>query len=265
MVNVTSRPFLKALKGIQDGSDYVSGLVISYDASRGEAHALRRQLVEQMQFTAHRRELYAENQRLRRMINFVRREPRLILEPVDVIANFRGVLKIDRGSTHGIESSMCVLTEDGIVGLITEVDWTTATVVTLHNAGCKIGAMIRRNRVRGIVHGSGSDLSDICTIEYIDMKDAVRKGDEVVTSPESLFPSGRLIGLVVAVHDTGTLWKHADVAPAVDPYRVDEVFIIRRATSLLDELAGPEEPGDGVLFTPRTMPDNRPLQERYAP
>ena len=70
--------------------------------------------------------------------------------------------------------------------------------------------MVERNRLRaydGVVHASRSDLTRLCTMEYIDIKDNVRIGDVVVTSPESLFPTGYLIGRVVAVHDSGTLWK----------------------------------------------------------
>lgn len=265
-VDVTARPFLKTVRGAGDAADYVSGLVFSYDAARDEADAMRGRFAELMVRTARRRELAEENQRLRRKLAFVRSQPRLGLESAEVIANFKGILKIDRGSTHGVRESMSVLTEDGVVGLITEVGLTTATVVTLHNVDCRIGAMIRRNRVRGVVHGTGSDLRRICSMEYIDMKDDVREGDEVVASPESLFPSGYPVGRVVSVHDSGALWKFAYVEPAVAPYRLDEVFIVRRALPPLEELA-PPGPSAAALPMPRApeLPDHRTIQQRYAP
>ena len=264
-VTVTSHPFLKAMRGVKDASDYVTGLILDYDAAREEAQTMRTRFAELMQSTSQHHELRAENQRLRRMLHFVRNQPRLTLEPVDVIENFKGILKIDRGAIHGVEESMSVVTEDGIVGLVTEVDLTTATVVTLHNVDCKIGAMIRRNRVRGVVHGSGSDLSDICTMEYIDMKDEVCSGDEVVASPESQFPVGYPIGSVLAVRSTGALWQFAEVRPAVDPYRVDEVFLVRQATLSSKELAGPATPVEAPGVRGHAVPDGLSIQGRLAP
>ena len=270
VVSVTSHPFLKGLRGIRDGVGYVSGLVISYDKAREEAETLRKRCGELMQLAGHRRELEAENQRLRRQLQFVRNYPRLTLETVDiievdVIEKFKGILRIDRGSMHGIEPSMCAVTEDGVVGLVTDVELTTSTVVTPHNVNCRIGAMIKRNRVRGMVHGGGGDLSSLCTMEYIDLKDDVCEGDEVVTSPESVFPAGYPVGRVMAVHDEGGLWKAADVVPDVDPLSVDEVFLVRNATPSWDEMAGVAPDAQGKPAPTATMLDNRTIQERYAP
>ena len=262
-VSVTMYPFLKGLKGAQDGFDYATGLVFAYDSARKEARASEQQLADTMQRVARHNELAAENARLRRMLNFVRNQPRLTLEPVEVIESFKGIVMIDRGSLDNIREAMCAVTADGIVGLVTQVDLMVSNVVTLHNADCKVGAMIQRNRVRGTIHGSGSDLSRYCTMNYIDMKDDVREGDLVVTSPESAFPTGYPIGRVVDVDDTGTLWKIAYVEPAVDPYRLDEVFILRQAALPAAELAAPSPSGKPSV-APMT-PDKRSIQERYAP
>lgn len=264
VVSITAYPFLKVLTGMENAVDYATGLVISYDATRQDLQVARRRLAEMMQHAAQRTELIQENQRLRRMLHFERNEPRLTLEPVHVIESFKGIVMIDRGSLHGIQTSMCAVTENGIVGLVTQADLTAANVVTLYHADCKIGGMIVRNRVRGVVHGSSNELSRYCTLNYIDMKDDVRVGDTVVTSPESIFPTGYPIGRVVAVHETGSLWKSAEIEPAVDPYRLDEVFILRQAAMPLEELAGPM-PAEEVLSKAPETPDKRSLQEAYAP
>ncbi|HEO72611.1 MAG TPA: rod shape-determining protein MreC [Candidatus Hydrogenedentes bacterium] len=268
VVSVTSRPFLKALATTRGGADSLTGFVFAYGEARREAEALRMRLAESAAALARSAELAAENQRLRRMLRFVRHEPDLGLESVEILANYKGILKIDRGVIHGVEVSMCVITEDGVVGLVTEVYPASATVVTLHSAECRIGAMVERNRVRGVVHGGRGDISRICTMEYIDTKDDVRQGDAVVTSPESLFPPGYAIGRVVAVHDAGRLWKYADIEPAVDPYRLDELFLVRRAAIPAGELAGRRET-EGLEEPARpaaaALPDTRTLQERYAP
>ncbi len=261
-VSATSYPFLKSMKAVQGAVGYVAGLVFSYNAYRTETEMARGKLAEALQQTVQRNEFMQENSRLRRMIDFVREEQRLSLEAAEVIESFKGAtVTIDRGAMRGIAESMCAITENGIVGMVTRVGPFSANVVTLRNAECKVGAMIARNRVRGIVHGSGSDINPYCTMNYIDMKDDVQPGDQVVTSPESLFPTGYPIGRVAAVHETGSLWKSADVEPAVNPYRLDEIFVVRKAVPSAEELAGmpPSEPA------PTPGPDDRPLQERFAP
>ena len=264
VVSVTAYPFLKALKTVENTFGYASDIVFSYSAARKDADAAHLRLNEAMAQVAQRDELLLENRRLRDMIHFARNQPRLTLESAEVIESFKGIIMIDRGSLHKVRESMCAVNADGIIGIVTQVNPLTANVVTLHNADCKIGAMIARNRVRGVIHGSTSDLSPYCSMNYIDMKDDVRVGDIVVTSPESVFPSGYRIGRVAAVHDTKSLWKSADVEPAVNPYQLDEVFVLRQALPTPEETSGVASPED-VLSAAPELPDKRSLQERYAP
>lgn len=265
-VSVLAYPFLAGFNAIEGSYDYATGFVASYNATRAERNALQTELSVQLQRVARYEELKRENARLRAMLDFERDEPRLSLEPVEVILRFEGMLMIDRGSVHGMREAMSVMTKDGIIGIITRVDPLTSNVITLHSAECKVDALIRRNRVRGIVRGTGSEVSTICRMEYIDLKDDVRVGDDVVTSPDSIFPSGYPVGKVVAVHsDQGSLLKIADVRPAADPYSADEVFVLRDADPAYQDLArvSSEELPDPMA--PHPLLDERSIQERFAP
>lgn len=264
VVSITKFPFLKLMTWVEGGVGYTGGLLFDYNGAINEARTAREQLASIMQHATERSELLAENERLRRQLGFVRNEQGLSLEPVSVIEAFKGHLTIDRGSVHGIVDPMCAVTEEGVVGVITQVDLLSSNVITLHNPECKISAMIARNRVRGIVHGSSSDLSRYCTLRYIDMKDDVRRNDLVVASPGSMFPTGFPIGRIAEIEDTGSLWKVAYVEPIVDPYRLDEVFVLRQAVAPPNEMAGPAAPETNTSVAP-PVPDTRPLQQRYAP
>ncbi len=272
LVAISSYPFLKAKDAVQDGVNYLAGTLLEYDALREENGVLQEEVVALKKGVTRRGELERENARLRKMLAFVRTTPRLTLEPVEVVESYKGTLRIDRGALHGMQLSMGVVTADGVVGVVTEVDDFTSIVATLHHSACKVGAMVRRNRLRaydGVVHASGSDLRQLCAMHYIDLKDDVRVGDRVVTSPESIFPAGYPIGVVTAWHDSGSLWKTAEIEPYVDPYRLDEVFVVRQATPQTEDFAGApraSEPPPAPLAaaTPET-PDLRSVQERYAP
>ncbi len=265
-VAITAFPFLKAKSLAGQGAGYAWDFVMNYAALRKENAALRQELVNFQLTRARRAELFEENKRLRGLLHFARQEPGLTLDPVQVLETYKGMLRIDKGSMHGITPSMAVVTPDGVVGVVTEVSVFTAVVATLHHPECRVGAMVLRDRVRaydGVIHANTSDLNVLCTLDYIDMKNEVRVGDIVVVSPGSLFPAGYPIGNISAPpHETGSLWKSAEVTPMVDPYRLDEVFVIRQALPDEAELAGPLPPSASQA---PNAPDNRSLQERYAP
>lgn len=265
--SVVAYPVWKALTAIQSGAGYAAGFALDYGKAHREAEALREQLVDTRRYMAAYAELRQENERLRANLGFMRNEPRLTVEAAEVIGrSFDGALTIDRGAVHGVRESMCVLTGDGVVGIVANVEPFFSHVYTLHHSNCKVGAMVARNRVRGVVHGSGSTVSPVASMQYIDLKDDIRPGDAIITSGGGIFPSGYPIGVVSKVeYDSGSLLKTAIIEPAVDPYRLDEVFVLRAAHPSAGELAGPQGRESEPASPLYAMPDERSLQERYAP
>jgi rod shape-determining protein MreC len=263
-VMTAASPLWWLLRWTEDGATYVAGFVTAYDAAHDRAVQLERELVGHEPALARLTVLQAENQRLRAMIGFERSQPRLTQLPAAVLTRSEGTLIVDRGSVHGVREFMCAMTPDGVVGVVTEVGPFLSTVATLRSATCNIGAMVQRNRVPGTVHGSGSDLSPSCEMQNIDLKDDVRTGDVVVTGGGTcLFPPGYLIGTVTNVGDLA-LQKSAWVEPAVDPHHVSEVLLVTQAMPTEEALADYPPAPEPIAAIP-TMPDNRSMQERYAP
>lgn len=265
VAEVAAIPFRAGLNLVENQTAYFSALLIDYGQARDESRSLRRRLGVMLQHVAQRQELVAENGRLRAIVGFQKAKPQLSLMPVQVLQHFEGILTINRGATHGMRPSLCVITEDGVVGIVTQVNLFTSNVATLQSADCKVDAMIRRNRVRGTVHGTGNDLTRLCTMQYIDLKDDVVEGDQVVTSPDSIFPSGYPVGIIVSVtRDEGLLLQSADIEPIADPFRLDEVFVLLSADIAWQDLAGSEYESEADREYPPTM-DVDSIQDRYAP
>lgn len=289
-VSFSLTPIWFVLYNVQAGADYLTDTISEYDASRKEADDLRIRLNKALSQLAQSAEITAQNKRLMRMVAFEETQPRLTLlpasiTPATVMEAFDGKLRIDKGSFHGVATFMCAVTEDGVVGVVVEVQPMVSYVYTLQRSECKIGAVVRRNRVRGVIHGGGFLDSDyICSLQYIDLKDDVRPGDEIITSGVGgVFPSGYPIGRIVSVNqDTaGSLLQSAVVAPVADPHRLDEVFIVLKAETMVEELSGVEvteletashreilEPSATSRRTTSvspSMPDLRTLQQRFAP
>jgi rod shape-determining protein MreC len=266
IAGTTAQPFLTALTAIQNGTSHVTGLVFDYGAMGEENKQLRRTFGVLVERIADRKETSAENKRLRALLTFQREKPQIQFLPAEVISrsSYGGALTIDRGSRHGIREMMCVVTADGVIGIVTQVGWSSSNVSTLHDADTRVDAMLEHSRVRGIVRGTGNDLSPLCSMEYIDQKDDVNEGDAVVTSPDSIFPSGWPIGLITYVDDKEALLQAAEIQPSADPFRVDEVLVIlsadpewREATST--EEAPYPETAEEVVMEPYS------IQDRYAP
>ncbi|HOJ69520.1 MAG TPA: rod shape-determining protein MreC [Candidatus Hydrogenedentes bacterium] len=280
VVSAISYPFLVGREVASGAGKWAWGLVAGYAELESEREALREQLTVSRAAAARTRELEAENRALRDALRFIQETPELVLEPARVLERYKGMLRIDRGARHGIRPGMGVIAPEGVVGIVSETADFMSTVATLHHMDCRVGAMVLRNRLRaydGVIHPAGTDLSGLCTMEYIDMKEEVRVGDLVVTSPESVFPAGLPIGRISAVNSVeGSLYKNAEVTVFTDPYRLDMVFLVRRSVDDPFWLAGPaadyldlyesaqsatgEAVAEGV-----PNPDTRPLQERLAP
>lgn len=266
---VAAYPFLKLQDLASRGADYVLDYFVGYNELRARDTVAREVETKLNAAMGSLWEARQENERLREMLAYQRGNPRLTLVPARVLASARGTLTIDRGALHGVREAMGVITPEGVVGMITETGRLAATVATLHHPRCNVGAMVMRNRVRaydGVIKASKSDLSVLCTLEYIDVNDDVRVGDMVSTSPESIFPPNLPIGRITRVHHSETLWRYADVRPAVDPYSVDEVFVVQRASLGPDVLTGAHQPAVAPSSaTGAEMPDLRTLQDRLAP
>lgn len=270
IVSLTAYPFLESRAMMESGVDRVLSAVFTQEGIRQENQALRQEVALMRRALSARNEMAAENRRLRADIGFLASEPRLQLEPAKVIESLKGAITIDRGIRDGVEAFMGVITPQGVVGMVTNVSDFSSRVATLHHPDCKIGAMVERNRLRaydGVLHADGT-FRLICSMWYIDMKDDVRVGDRIVTSPESIFPSGFPIGTVRAVHSGEALLKNAEIEPFVDPYRLDEVFIIKAAGPRLEDYQGPVR----AELQPRAAAGNldpadetMPLQEKFAP
>ncbi len=164
----------------------------------------------------------------------------------DVSAFFRSVL-VDRGRAQGVRSGMPVISEEGVVGLVTATSQRAARATLLLDRQTAIDGTVQRSRTRGIVRGRGSDLVDF---EFVARGGDVEVGDVVITSGlDGVYPKGLRVGIVTAVPEAdASLLRSASLAPAVDFGRLEQAFVIlRRGPSM--ELLYRTEGGDGEAQT----------------
>ena len=267
VVSVVATPFWRVFSATADSVEYITGFIFSYRDAQREIEELRTELAEKIPDEIELEELQAENNRLARMLQFQRHQDDLMLMTIRVkeIVQGEGTLLVDAGSRQGVRVGMCAMTPEGVVGVVARVEPFFSFVYTIHHPDCRIGAVIKRNRVYGRVRGSGSDITHMCRMEFIDMKDDIRKDDVIVTCGSSVFPRGIPIGTVSSWYDEGTMLKTAYVVPYANPYRVEELFLVQRAQVPDNVLAANPEDSLPAGSHGYPMPERRTLQERWAP
>jgi rod shape-determining protein MreC len=189
---------------------------------RDEAQQLR---VEALQVT----ETIEENRRLRRLLALKAAMPLETLSGEIIAREWGGwvrSLTVNRGRSDHVSRMTAVIAPDGLIGRVVDVRPGASVVQVLIDPASTVGAHAVRSRTAGIVEG---EPRGTMRFKYMARDGAgLEVGDLVVTSGSGgLFPRGIPIGRVRAIDDRGSaLFHYAQLAPAVDFARIDEVLLI---------------------------------------
>ena len=190
----------------------------------------------------------AENDRLRRLLALAEATPARRWAGARVIgvgmapSGFQ-TLTLDRGSDDGLTRMMPVVVADGIVGRVRTVTSHTAEVLLVIDRNSSIAVRVERTRARANVRGGGKP--GAARLDYALRSEDMIEGDRLVTSgTDGVFPRGILVGTVTRIdRKAHGLFQLADVIPAVDPTRVEEVLVITAVEG--DRDAAPPTPPAG--------------------
>jgi rod shape-determining protein MreC len=230
-----------ASRTVADAWESASGLL----RARDEAEALRRRVRQLEQDTARLAETEAENARLRTLLDFRRTLGGTLLATRVIghdAAGLSRTLVVDQGSAAGIAKGAAVLAPEGIVGQVFQVSPHAARVLLVsdHNSG--VDAVVQRTRGRGIVEGTADGR---CGLKFVKRTEDLQVGDLVVSSGlDGIFPRGLPIGRIQAVDKQGQgLFQYAQIDPAVDVERLEEVLVMVGAPPAPPLADDPEVPG----------------------
>ncbi len=197
---------------------------------REEDQALRRELLRQRAELQLYAEAQSENNRLRGLLDYAERSPRLKLLAAQVVAvgasPHSHTIRIARGEHDGVKRGMPVIAPEGIVGTVAQATSGYADVQLIVGPQSAVPALSQRGRGRSTVRGLG-DLSK-CRIDYALRTDDLAEGDWLLTAGgEGFFPKGLRIGRVLSVQKKATgMFIGAELTPAVEFQRLDEVLVV---------------------------------------
>ncbi|HEY8516940.1 MAG TPA: rod shape-determining protein MreC [Candidatus Binatia bacterium] len=146
------------------------------------------------------------------------------LTGVDASGLFR-TATINKGENDGVTKGMAVIAPMGVVGRVVSTSPNAARVLLLEDPSSGVDALVQRSRARGIVEGS---LNGGCQLKYVKHREDVRVGDLVTTSGlDGIFPKGIPVGTIVRLaREEGGLFQTAEIAPAVDFNKLEEVLVV---------------------------------------
>ena len=136
------------------------------------------------------------------------------------------------GSNDGIKVGHVVMSDQGVVGRVSEVGPDYSKVLLVTDPASAISAIVQDSRATGIVRGQ---YGDTLIMEWILQTEKVAVDDVVLTAGlalgndlRSLYPKGLVVGRVLQLQQAeAAAYQRAIIAPAVDLRRLENVLVVR--------------------------------------
>ncbi len=122
------------------------------------------------------------------------RTAQVVASPVSGQKNF---VELQRGSNQGISKDQVVVSAGGIVGVVTDVNGNFAEVMSLLNRDVHTSVMMKTDLISSILSWDGRSPDRLQL--RIPKSSVVKVGDTVLTSNQSNYPSGLMVGTVVKI------------------------------------------------------------------
>lgn len=147
-------------------------------------------------------------------------------------SNILSTIVLGVGTDDGVRVGHIVLSEQGLVGRVSEVGTNYAKVLLITDPSSTLSALVEGSRATGIVRGQ---YGDALIMDWILQTEPVKVGDVVVTAGlglgdelRSLYPKGLVIGKVLQLQNAeAAAYQRAIIAPAVDLRKLENVLVVR--------------------------------------
>lgn len=230
-----------------------NGYVALFDV-REENEALRQQVAQLQEESLQLREALIASGTLEQVAE-MRAQLEMPMTPAEVVGQdvspwFRTVV-LDRGREAGLRAGMPIVTESGVVGLVTATTPHAARAMLILDRQSAVDGLVQRSRARGIVRGTGE--GDL-VFEFTGPEEEVMPGDLVITSGYGgVYPKGVRVGEVVSVDATAPdLVRRATLQPAAGFDRLERVFALLWRSPTLELLSPEPSPSVGAAAQAQT-------------
>ena len=236
VTNILGRLVSYPANSINDFIDSVNDLSNTYQ----ENQSLKQKIDTIHELEVQLSELKRDNQKMKETLKLQDTLNDYTLVNATVIARnpdtWRDVITINKGSNDGIQPQMSVMSDNGLVGKVMDVNPTSARVALLSNADntlVRVAAMIQNEKepIYGTITGY-DDKTNMLVMSQIQATQDIKVGDKVVTSGlGGISPNSLYIGTVEEVAmDRFGLYKEVKIRPAADTNDVRYVTVVIRTS-----------------------------------
>lgn len=178
-------------------------------------------------------ELQQENEQLKTQLGLEEEEPENELRAASVIGRdpndvFYG-FSIDVGTLSGVSVGDPVITDQGLVGVVTQAYATSSKVTCLLSEDVHVAAWSPKRQESGVIESDVTSASTgVLRLNYLSGDTQIQEGDIIATSGEGgAFPQGLKIGTVARVEKSeNDISRYAEIRPFEDLTKVQEVYVV---------------------------------------
>lgn len=173
-------------------------------------------------------EMRKENLRLKRLLTFTDEQPynKIMAQVVgwDSSNEFK-VIRLNKGTKHGIRTMAPVVTDHGLVGYVYRATENYSDVLTILDQNNRVDIVVERTRTHGIVEGV---FNFKCALKYITRNEPVEVGDKLITAGVGgIYPKGLKVGMITDItKENFGMTLSIEVVPSVDFDKLEEVLVL---------------------------------------
>ena len=236
VTNILGRMLAYPANSVNDFMESISNLTNTYQ----ENQTLKQKVETIYELEVQLNDLKKDNEKMKEALKLQDTLNEYSLINATVIARnpdtWRDIVTINKGANDGLTPQMSVMSDNGLVGKVLDVNPTSARVALLSNNDntlVRVAAMIQgeKESIYGTLTGFDPE-KIILIMSQIQATQEIKVGDKVVTSGlGGVSPSSLYIGTVEEVAmDRFGLYKEVRIKPAADTNDVRYVTVVKRTS-----------------------------------
>ena len=236
VTNILGRMLAYPANSVNDFMESISNLTNTYQ----ENQTLKQKVETIYELEVQLNDLKKDNEKMKEALKLQDTLNEYSLINATVIARnpdtWRDIVTINKGANDGLTPQMSVMSDNGLVGKVLDVNPTSARVALLSNNDntlVRVAAMIQgeKESIYGTLTGFDHE-KNILIMSQIQATQEIKVGDKVVTSGlGGVSPSSLYIGTVEEVAmDRFGFYKEVRIKPAADTNDVRYVTVVKRTS-----------------------------------
>lgn len=138
-------------------------------------------------------------------------------------------ITLNKGASHGVRPDMGVISQRGVVGVVSNVSDRFSMVIPVINPKFRLSAKLKNSENYGSVSWNGKNVRQ-AQLGELPKHESFQVGDTVITSFSRIFPKRLVIGTVSGMGESkDDNFNTFTIQLATDFYSLQDVFIIRDA------------------------------------